>query len=52
MAPEEQDFMHVMLSFIDNEEFSGYDADTVIKSTCLVCKKSINLQSKFNFEPQ
>ncbi|XP_023523574.1 cytochrome P450 CYP82D47-like [Cucurbita pepo subsp. pepo] len=35
VAPEEQDFMHVMLSFIDNEEFPGYDADTVIKSTCL-----------------
>ncbi|XP_022940481.1 cytochrome P450 CYP82D47-like isoform X2 [Cucurbita moschata] len=35
VTPEEQDFMHVMLSFIDNEEFPGYDADTVIKSTCL-----------------
>ena len=34
---DEQDFMGVMLSYLDGtEEISGYDADTVNKSTCLV----------------
>ncbi|XP_038898814.1 cytochrome P450 CYP82D47-like [Benincasa hispida] len=32
---EEQDFMHVMLSITEEEDFSGYDIDNVIKSTCL-----------------
>ena len=32
----EQDFIDVMLSVIDSGSFSGLDADTVIKSTCLV----------------
>ena len=33
-----QDFMGVLLSILDDaEEVSRYDADTIIKSTCLVC---------------
>ncbi|CAN1147231.1 Cytochrome P450 82A3 [Linum perenne] len=33
---EEEDFMDVLLSLRDEgEDFSGYDSDTVIKSTCL-----------------
>ncbi|KAK9286448.1 hypothetical protein L1049_014845 [Liquidambar formosana] len=33
----EQDFIHVMLSLIDAGQFSGLDANTVVKATCLVC---------------
>ncbi|KAH7575157.1 hypothetical protein JRO89_XS02G0055700 [Xanthoceras sorbifolium] len=32
---EEQDFMHVMLSAIDNHKISDQDANTTIKATCL-----------------
>ncbi|KAJ7958087.1 Cytochrome P450 family protein [Quillaja saponaria] len=32
---ENQDFMDVMLSFFDNEELHGFDADTIIKATAL-----------------
>ncbi|CBI32512.3 unnamed protein product, partial [Vitis vinifera] len=31
----EVDFLHVMLSVIDDGQFSGRDPDTVIKATCL-----------------
>lgn len=33
---EEQDFMDVMLNILDDSMFSGFDADTVNKATCLV----------------
>ncbi|KAL5788477.1 hypothetical protein ACOSP7_005426 [Xanthoceras sorbifolium] len=32
---EEQDFMHVMLSAMDNHKISDQDANTTIKATCL-----------------
>ncbi|CAB4272591.1 unnamed protein product [Prunus armeniaca] len=32
---EDQDFMDVMLSAIDGAYIAGFDADTVIKATCL-----------------
>ncbi|XP_038897312.1 cytochrome P450 CYP82D47-like [Benincasa hispida] len=35
VGSEEQDLMHIMLSITKDEDFSGYDVDTVIKSTCL-----------------
>ncbi|KAI3439686.1 uncharacterized protein J3R85_004525 [Psidium guajava] len=31
----DRDFMDVMLSTIDGKEMGGYDADTVVKATCL-----------------
>ncbi|KAF7829718.1 cytochrome P450 82A4-like [Senna tora] len=31
----DQDFIHVMLSFLDGSKLEGYDADTVIKATAL-----------------
>lgn len=34
---QEQDFMDVMLSVLDGADVLGYDPDTVIKATCLVC---------------
>ncbi|OVA18587.1 Cytochrome P450 [Macleaya cordata] len=35
-SPEdEQDFMDVMLSIVEESKLSGHDADTVIKATCL-----------------
>ena len=33
----EQDFIHAMLSVIDDGQFSGRDPDTIIKGTCSVC---------------
>ena len=33
---KEQDFMDVMLSTVDDQEFCGFDADMVTKATCLV----------------
>ena len=33
----EQDFIHAMLSVIDDGQFSGHDPDTIIKGTCSVC---------------
>ncbi|KAF3435664.1 hypothetical protein FNV43_RR22755 [Rhamnella rubrinervis] len=35
---EEQDFIHVMLSVMDEGELSADEADTVIKATCLLKK--------------
>ncbi|KAE8651314.1 cytochrome P450 CYP82D47 [Cucumis sativus] len=32
---EDQDLMDIMLSITKDEDFSGYDVDTIIKSTCL-----------------
>ena len=39
MGEDDQDFMDVMLSTLDEEEFgmSSYDADTINKATSLVC---------------
>ena len=34
---EEQDFMDVMLNVLQDSEICGYDSDTIIKATCLVC---------------
>ena len=34
---DDQDFMDVMLSALNGRELGGYDADTTIKATCLVC---------------
>ncbi|KAK4859152.1 hypothetical protein QYF36_000329 [Acer negundo] len=34
---EEQDFIHVMLSAMDDGKISAQDANTVIKANCLVC---------------
>ncbi|PRQ26949.1 putative cytochrome P450 [Rosa chinensis] len=34
-AKSDQDFMDVMLSVLDGSRVSGFDADTVIKATCL-----------------
>lgn len=36
VGKEEQDLMHIMLSITKDEDFSGYDVDTIIKSTCVV----------------
>lgn len=44
---EEQDFMDVMLATVKNEQLFGYDADTVIKATCLVF-----INFKTNFPPK
>ncbi|XP_024971234.1 cytochrome P450 CYP82D47-like [Cynara cardunculus var. scolymus] len=33
---EEKDFMDVMISSLEAEGLAGYDADTIIKSTCMV----------------
>ena len=33
---EEQDFMDVMLSILEDAKISGFDADTINKATCLV----------------
>ncbi|XP_023535448.1 cytochrome P450 CYP82D47-like [Cucurbita pepo subsp. pepo] len=33
---KEQDFMDVMLSTVDDQEFCGFDADMVTKATCLM----------------
>jgi len=32
----EEDFIDVLLSAVDGVDLAGYDADTVIKATCLV----------------
>lgn len=32
---KDQDFMDVMLSAIDGADIAGFDADTIIKATCL-----------------
>ena len=40
---EEQDFIHVMLSAMDEGELSANEADTVIKATCLVSLKDSKL---------
>ncbi|RVW20425.1 Cytochrome P450 CYP82H23 [Vitis vinifera] len=37
MNEAEQDFNHVMLSVIEDGQFSDHDHDTVIKATFLVC---------------
>jgi hypothetical protein len=34
---EEQDFMDIMLDVLQDAEICGYDSDTIIKATCLVC---------------
>ncbi|XP_050366511.1 demethylepipodophyllotoxin synthase-like isoform X2 [Argentina anserina] len=34
-ARTDQDFMDVMLSVLDGSDVAGFDADTVVKSTCL-----------------
>lgn len=36
-AFEEKDFMDVMISTVEKGGFGNYDADTIIKSTCMVC---------------
>lgn len=33
----EQDFMDVMFSAVENLDLGGFDVDTVIKATCMVC---------------
>nr|XP_048335107.1 cytochrome P450 CYP82D47-like isoform X1 [Ziziphus jujuba var. spinosa]XP_048335108.1 cytochrome P450 CYP82D47-like isoform X1 [Ziziphus jujuba var. spinosa]XP_048335109.1 cytochrome P450 CYP82D47-like isoform X1 [Ziziphus jujuba var. spinosa] len=33
---KKQDFMDVMLNILDDSKISGYDADTIIKATCLL----------------
>ena len=43
MARGEQDFMDVMLSVLDGNHLSGYDADTINKATSLVRIPSISL---------
>ena len=51
MNEAEQDFNHVMLSVIEDGQFSDHDHDTVINATCLVCffffpwSNSINLHT-------
>lgn len=39
----EKDFMDVMISAVETQGLADYDADSVIKSTCLVCSRIINL---------
>lgn len=34
----DQDFIHVMLSILDDNNIPTEEADTIIKATCLVCK--------------
>lgn len=33
---DDQDFMDVLLTVVEDVDFSGFDADTIIKATCLV----------------
>jgi hypothetical protein len=35
--PSHQDFMDVMLSLLDGSSIEGFDCDTIIKATILVC---------------
>lgn len=42
-AGDEQDFMDMMLSIMEDSQFSSYDPDTVIKSTSLVCFYSTSI---------
>ena len=35
----DRDFMDVMISLLDGKTIQGIDADTIIKSTVLVCSK-------------
>lgn len=48
-ANMEQDFMDVMLSAVKNIDLCGFDADTVIKATCMVgILTSLNLNKTSN----
>jgi hypothetical protein len=35
--PDHQDFMDVLLSLLDGTTIEGFDSDTTIKGTILVC---------------
>jgi len=47
---EVQDFMDVMISLLDGKTIDGVDADTVIKSTVLVCMFNLHLIMLSKFE--
>lgn len=40
----DQDFIDVMLSTLNGMEIGGFEADTVIKATCLVCLACLLLE--------
>jgi len=44
----EEDFIDVLLSALDGVDLAGYDADTVIKATCLVCFLKTKFFIEFN----
>lgn len=44
-AKEEQDFIDMLLSVLDDVDLSGFDIDTVIKSTCSVLLFFLHLSS-------
>lgn len=42
----EQDFMDIMMTAVEGVDFCGFDKDTIIKSTCVVCPYKNLIQKK------